>query len=281
MLNEIVEVIFRTDRVDYFINSDDLTIEPDMDVIVQADRGEDIAKIINCSIMEEELQIRRKKGELKKIYRVVSENDLKSLENVKEKEKDAAEKFNELLAKQPFEMKLIDSIYQFDGNKLTFFFAAEGRVDFRDFVRELATEFKTRIELHQTSGREDARRYGGLGVCGKTYCCVRWLKKFNQVSIQMAKDQQLLSNLTKISGPCGRLLCCLQYEEDFYLEKAKSFPPINTNIVYNKMKMQVVKNDFLGDRVHLYSHEDKVSKIISLEEYYSLKYGKYDSKSGS
>ena len=281
MLNEIVEVIFRTDRVDYFINSEDLKIEPDMDVIVQVERGEDIAKIVNCSIMEEELQIRRKKGELKKISRIVSEKDLKSLENVKEKERDAAEKFNELLTRQPFEMKLIDSIYQFDGNKLTFFFAAEGRVDFRDFVRELATEFKTRIELHQTSGREDARRYGGLGVCGKTYCCVRWLKKFNQVSIQMAKDQQLLSNLTKISGPCGRLLCCLQYEEDFYLQKAKSFPPINTKIVFNKMKMQVIKNDFLGDKVHLYSHEDKVSKIISLEEYYSLKYGKYESKSGS
>jgi len=271
MLNEIVEVIFRTDRIDYFVNSENLPIKPDIDVIVQVERGEDIAKVIHCSVIDEELEIKRENGELKKIFRIASENDLKSLENVKEREKDAAEKFNELLVKQPFEMRLIDTVYQFDGNKLTFFFTAEGRVDFRDFVRELASEFKTRIELHQTSGREDARRYGGLGICGKPYCCVRWLRKFNQVTIQMAKDQQLLSNLTKISGPCGRLLCCLQYEEDFYLEKAKLFPKINENIILNNMKMQVIKNDYLSDRVHLYNPEEKINKIVSLQEYNNLR----------
>ena len=163
-------------------------------------------------------------------------------------------------------MKLLDTVYQLDGNKLTFFFSADGRVDFRDFVRELANEFKTRIELHQSSGREDARRYGGLGICGKTYCCVTFLKKFNQVSIKMAKDQNLLGNLSKISGPCGRLLCCLRFEEDFYLEKAADFPEIGDEVFFNETKMRVVKNDYYNDKIFL-SSKDKKNETVTLEEF--------------
>jgi len=269
-MQEFVEVVFRSKRIGYFINTKSLTIAPDTDVVVKVERGEDLGKVINCSIISEDLEGRNKKGEIGIVYRLPTEEDYKQLDRVFQKEKEASEKFQKLMEKYPFEMKHLDTVYQLDGNKLTFFFSADGRVDFRDFVRELATEFKTRIELHQTTGREDAKRYGGLGICGKPFCCVSWLRKFNQVSIQMAKDQNLLSNLSKISGSCGRLLCCLQYEEDFYLEKAAQFPKINDRIIFNGETRKVLKNDYYSNKIYL-SSEDKQTTIITLEEYKSLK----------
>lgn len=269
-MQEFVEVVFRSDRIGYFINQKDLEIEPDLDVVVKVERGEDIGKIISTSVTNEDLEKKEKKDEIEKILRVATEEDYIQLEKVIQKEEEAKQKFQKLLSKQPFEMKLLEAIYQLDGNKLTFFFSAEGRIDFRDFVRELATEFKTRIELHQSSGREDARRLGGLGMCGKTYCCVTFLKKFNQVTIQMAKDQNLISNLSKISGPCGRLLCCLHYEEDFYLEKADRFPELDDRVSYKDSVMYVSKNDYYNEKVHLIN-DDNDTKIISLKDFDKLK----------
>ena len=173
-------------------------------------------------------------------------------------------------------MKLVEVVYQFDGNKMIFFFSAEGRVDFRDFVRELASEFKTRIELHQTSGREDARRYGGLGICGKEYCCVLYLKKLHQVTIKMAKDQNLLSNMSKISGPCGRLLCCLHYEKDFYIEKAAQFPKVNEKIFYNNKEMRVKQIDFFKDQINLTAKDENI--IITIKDYEKMKKNKVAKK---
>ncbi len=269
-MQEFVEVVFRSKRIGYFVNSKNLVIAPDADIVVKVDRGEDLGKVINCSIISEDLERKFKNNEIGKIFRIATEEDYKQLDRVYKKEKEAADKFLELMGKHPFEMKLLDTVYQLDGNKLTFFFSAEGRVDFRDFVRELATEFKTRIELHQTTGREDAKRYGGLGICGKPFCCVSWLRKFNQVSIQMAKDQNLLSNLSKISGSCGRLLCCLQYEEDFYLEKAAQFPKIHEKIFFEDETRTVSKNDYYNNKIYLES-DDKQTMIISLKDYNSLK----------
>ncbi len=279
-MQEFVEVIFRSERNGFFINSKNLEIAPDTSVIVKVERGEDIGRVLNCSVIDEELEEKFQKNEINKILRITTEEDLKQLENVERKEKEAEEKFTEMLKKQPFEMKLLDTIYQLDGNKLTFFFSADGRIDFRDLVRELAAEFKTRIELHQSSGREDARRLGGLGICGKTYCCVSFLRKFNQVTIQMAKDQNLLSNLSKISGPCGRLLCCLHYEEDFYLEKLEDFPAINDVIIYKNKKMFVEKNDYYNNRINLIS-EDNERIILTLDEFNKIKDKTKDEKTHS
>jgi cell fate regulator YaaT (PSP1 superfamily) len=269
-MQEFIEVIFRTDRTGYFINDKNLSLEPDMMIVVKVERGEEIAKIVNCSVQSAELEEKLKKKDFQKILRIATEEDMKQLERVLAKEKEAHEKFIKLEDKYPFEMKLLETVYQLDGNKLTFFFSADGRIDFRDFVRELATEFKTRIELHQTSGREDARRLGGIGPCGKAYCCVTFLKKFNQVSIKMAKDQNLLGNLSKISGPCGRLLCCLHYEEDFYLKKAQKFPEIGQEVYYNNTLMRVNKNDYFSDQITL-ENQDRESYIISLNEYQKIK----------
>ncbi len=270
IMKEFVEVIFRSERIGYFINSKNLEILPDAKVVVKVERGEDIGRIINCALGNEELEKEFENNKIEKILRIATEEDFKQLEAVKKKEEEAKKRFLEIVVKYPFEMKLLDMVYQLDGNKLTFFFSAEDRIDFREFVRELATEFKTRIELHQSSGREDAKRFGGLGICGKTYCCVSFLKKFNQVTIQMAKDQNLLSNLSKISGPCGRLLCCLLYEEDFYLKKAEEFPEIDEEIMYGNIKMFVEKNDYYNNKIHLVSDES-FKRIITLQEYKDIK----------
>lgn len=265
-MHEFIELVFRTDRKRFFVNSKDLKINPEMDLIAKVERGEDIGKVMNCAVSDDELERQYQEGKIEKILRIATQEDEKQFLVVQRKEIEAKKKFVELEAKYDFSMKLLDAIYQLDGNKLTFFFSAEGRIDFREFVRELASEFKTRIELHQTSGREDARRLGGLGICGKPYCCVSFLKKFNQVTIQMAKDQNLLSNLSKVSGPCGRLLCCLHYEENFYQERLDDFPELGKRIDYDGKEMFVDKNDYYNNRINLVS-EDRERVIISLKEF--------------
>ncbi len=265
-MQEYIKVVFRTGREGYYLNNKEYKIEPDIDVIVKVERGEDVARIINCAVESDQICNKIDSKDVSSIKRIATEADLKQLDIVKKKEKETEKKFLEMLKKQPFTMKLLQTIYQLDGNKLTFFFSADGRIDFRDFVRELASEFKTRIELHQTSGREDARRLGGLGMCGKTYCCVTFLRKFNQVTIQMAKDQNLLSNLSKISGPCGRLLCCLHYEEEFYLKKSEDFPELGQVVRHNEQKMYVEKNDYYNNRINLIA-EDRERLIVTLEEF--------------
>jgi len=265
-MQEYIKVVFRTGREGYYLNNKEYKIEPDIDVIVKVERGEDVAKIINCAVESDQICNKIDSKEVSSIKRIATEADLKQLDIVKKKEQETEKKFLEMLKKQPFTMKLLQTIYQLDGNKLTFFFSADGRIDFRDFVRELASEFKTRIELHQTSGREDARRLGGLGMCGKTYCCVTFLRKFNQVTIQMAKDQNLLSNLSKISGPCGRLLCCLHYEEEFYLKRSEDFPELGQVVRFKEQKMYVEKNDYYNDRINLIG-ENHERFIVTLEEF--------------
>ena len=266
-MKEYIEVIFRSERKGFFTNTKNFPLAPDQIVICRVDRGEDIGRIINTAISEEEVE---DKNAISEILRIANKDDFEQLLIVKKREKDARNKFLSMQEKYTFDMKLLDVVYQFDGNKLIFFFSADGRVDFREFVRELATEFKTRIELHQSSGREDAKRYGGYGICGKAYCCVQFIRKFNQVTIKMAKDQNLLSNLSKISGPCGRLLCCLHFEEEFYLEKAKDFPPIDEFITLHGKKMKVMKNDYYSDMIHL-SGEDGNTELLTLTDFMKTK----------
>ncbi|MDP8269172.1 MAG: regulatory iron-sulfur-containing complex subunit RicT [Candidatus Tenebribacter davisii] len=269
-MQDYIKVVFRTRREGYYLNEKEYPIQPEMNVIVKVERGEDIANIVNCAVEWDKIDKKPDISEISSIKRIATEADDKQLEIVKTKEEETKKKFLEMLKTQSFTMKLLQTIYQLDGNKLTFFFSADGRIDFRDFVRELASEFKTRIELHQTSGREDARRLGGLGMCGKTYCCVSFLRKFNQVTIQMAKDQNLLSNLSKISGPCGRLLCCLHYEEDYYLKKSEDFPELGEVIHYKEKKMYVEKNDYYNNRINLIA-DDRERYILTLEEFKNIR----------
>jgi len=268
-MTDFIEVIFRTGRIGYYQNTKGLNIQPEDIIIVEVERGDDIAQVIHLGIKEEEMDAQVLTGKTLNIRRQANSEDLEKMKNLSYEEDKAAKIFIALLDHYPFEMKLIETIYQFDGNKLTFFFTAEGRIDFRSFVRELANIFKTRIELHQTTGRDEARRLGGFGMCGKQYCCGSFLKRFNQVTIKMAKDQNLAGNLTKISGPCGRLLCCLNFEEDFYVEEAKGFPIVGTFVSYQNTKMMVFRLNVLAQKVMLASEEGVIQEI-DLDEFSRL-----------
>jgi cell fate regulator YaaT (PSP1 superfamily) len=266
---DYTEIEFRSGRVGFYANPQEVFLTPDDWVIVQVERGFDIGRVIHIGISGEDIgDTAENKDSI--IVRVATPQDMTKLETVEENERQAAERFDLLLPKYSFEMKLINTIYQFDGNKLTFFFTADGRVDFREFVRELASVFRTRIELHQTTGRDVAKQLGGIGMCGCGYCCSTFLKQFNQITIKMAKDQNLSGNLSKISGPCGRLLCCLHFEEGLYSDSAREFPELGEEMMLNGSKYLVVKNDYYNKRVNLCGENETV-EIVSLEDYTKLR----------
>ncbi len=269
-MQDYIEVEFRSGRLGYYQNTQDLPINPEDLIIVEVERGDDIGQVVHLSISSEDIVSQLNQGgRTYKIKRIATEDDIDKMHNLPIEEEKAAHTFADILLRYPFTMKLIDTVFQFDGNKLTFFFTAEGRIDFRVFVRELATVFRTRIELHQTTGRDEAKRLGGFGMCGIQYCCGNFLKRFNQVTIKMAKDQHLAGNLAKISGPCGRLLCCLNFEEDFYVEEGKDYPIVGTCVDMNGKRMYVFKTDILSKRVHL-SDENQSFTDIDLETFNKL-----------
>lgn len=167
---------------------------------------------------------------LKKVVRVANEEDMKKLKENKKKEPEAFEICAQKIVDRNLQMKLVDVEYSFDGSKITFFFTADGRIDFRELVKDLAAAFHTRIELRQIGVRDEARMLGGLGICGYPYCCKQFLDDFQSVSIKMAKEQGLSLNPTKISGSCGRLMCCLKYEQDSYEYLMKITPGIGDSV---------------------------------------------------
>ena len=163
---------------------------------------------------------------LKKVVRIATDKDKKMYKEYKEKEPEAIKICQEKIEKHDLKMKLVDAEYKFDGSKLIFYFTADGRIDFRDLVKDLATIFKTRIELRQIGVRDEIKRIGGNGVCGRQLCCCSFLGNFETVSIKMAKEQNLSLNPSKISGCCGRLMCCLKYEQCVYDEKINRLPKV-------------------------------------------------------
>lgn len=260
-MQDYIEVEFRSGRLGYYQFNSELNIQPEDLIIVEVERGDDIAQVVHMGVGDDDPETRANSSQNYHIRRIANDDDLEKLKNIDHEEEKAAKTFQMILERYPFEMKLIETVYQFDGNKLTFFFTAEGRIDFRTFVRELATVFKTRIELHQTTGRDEARRLGGFGMCGNQYCCGSFLKRFNQVTIKMAKDQNLAGNLSKISGPCGRLLCCLNFEEDFYVEEAKDYPLVGTCVNYKGNRMIVFRIDVFSKRIFLSGEDGSLQEV--------------------
>ena len=265
-VRDFVEVEMRSWKILYFSNPENIQMNPDDNVIVEVDRGYDIGKVMHSSVKGKIYDEQHEQGKVMKVLRIATEKDLSSLEDLYTKEEQAKEKFVEAVEKYPFEMKLLDTVYQLDGNRVTFFYTADGRVDFREFVKELAKILKTRIELHQCTGRDEAKKIGGYGMCGNMYCCTSFMKRFNQVKIKMAKDQNLSGNLSKISGPCGRLLCCLHYEEEYYTEIAKDFPEMGDEIIIKKRKLYVFRNDLYAKTIYLTSDNQEI-ETMTLEEY--------------
>ena len=182
---------------------------------------------------------------LKKVIRVATEADIKTLEENKVKEKEAFKICEQKIEAHGLEMSLVDVEYTFDSSKLLFYFTADGRVDFRELVKDLASAFKTRIELRQIGVRDESRMVGGFGICGRPFCCNTFLTDFQPVSIKMAKEQGLSLNPTKISGTCGRLMCCLKYEQDTYEHLLRVTPKVGAIVDTPDGKGRVIENNLI------------------------------------
>ena len=223
----IIGVSFRQAGKVYFFDPGDEKIERGEHVIVETAKGVEYGTVVvpNREMAEEKIV-----APLKKIIRVATPKDEDIELKNREKEKDAYKICLEKIAKHGLEMKLIAAEYTFDNNKLLFYFTADGRIDFRELVKDLASVFRTRIELRQIGVRDETKICGGIGICGRTLCCHSYLSEFAPVSIKMAKEQNLSLNPTKISGVCGRLMCCLKNEEEAYEELNSRLPHIGSHV---------------------------------------------------
>lgn len=220
---DVIGVRFKKAGKVYYFDPDGTQIEEQTPVIVETARGIEygLTVISNRNVEENNLVM-----PLKKVMRVATQEDTKQYKQNKQKEIEAFDICVEKIKQHNLEMKLIDVELTFDHNKIIFYFTSDGRVDFRDLVKELAFIFRTRIELRQIGVRDEAKMLNGIGICGRTLCCSTFLGDFQPVSIKMAKEQNLSLNPSKISGICGRLMCCLKYEEDTYEELNKNLPNI-------------------------------------------------------
>lgn len=225
--SKLVEVVFKGERRAIYRNRHDLEIVENDWVIVEADRGQDLGQV---SLIGSMVKPRRGKGETKGILRPATSEDLSNREKNKTKEQEAYKVCKEKIKWYRLDMKLVDVEMQYDGSKITFYFTSAQRVDFRELVKDLASVYRTRIELRQIGVRDEAKRLGGCGICGRKQCCTAFLREFEQITTQMAKDQQLALNPAKISGNCGRLLCCLRYEEKLYQAAFSEFPPLGSRV---------------------------------------------------
>lgn len=212
-MTEVIGVRFKSSGKSYYFDPEDLEIQKGSYVIVETARGIEIGEVTMGRTAVQETEIIQP---LKKVIRAATEEDLEHARENTEKEKWALDVCQQKIEQHKLDMKLINVEYTFDNNKVLFYFTSDGRVDFRELVKDLASVFKTRIELRQIGVRDEAKILGGIGICGRCLCCKSFLGDFHPVSIKMAKEQGLSLNPTKISGNCGRLMCCLKYEQDAY-----------------------------------------------------------------
>jgi cell fate regulator YaaT (PSP1 superfamily) len=219
----IVGIRFRPAGRIYYFDPQEQTFNTGQYVIVETVRGVEAGRVVIAPKMIAESDL---SDPLKPVLRLATEDELRMMLSFKSKEKEALIRCAERVQQHNLPMKLVESEYTFDGSRLTFYFTADERVDFRALVRDLAATFRTRIELRQIGARDQAKLQGGVGICGKTLCCSSWIKEFGIVSIKMAKEQGLPLNPSKISGVCGRLLCCLSYENDNYVQAKRQMPQV-------------------------------------------------------
>jgi len=220
---KVIGVRFRTAGKIYFFDPNGFEIEAGQKVIVETARGMEFGSVVlGIREVEDDKVIQP----LKAVTRIATEKDIETAQANTEKEKEAFKICLEKIKKHELEMKLIDAEYTFDNNKLLFYFTADGRIDFRELVKDLAAVFKTRIELRQIGVRDETKILGGVGICGRPLCCHSYLSEFIPVSIKMAKEQNLSLNPTKISGVCGRLMCCLKNEEETYEDLNSKLPNV-------------------------------------------------------
>ena len=224
---EVVDVRFKEGGKVYYFDPQGLTVQAGQNVIIETSRGIEYGECTQGNHLTDASHI---VPPLRPVIRIATEKDDETLENNKKKEKKAFEICQQKITELGLDMKLIEVEYSFDGSKILFFFTSDGRVDFRELVKNLASVFRTRIELRQIGVRDEAKMLGGLGICGRPFCCKQFLDDFHPVSIKMAKTQNLSLNPTKISGTCGRLMCCLKYEQEAYEDMHKRTPKVESYV---------------------------------------------------
>ncbi len=224
-MTEIIGVRFKDGGKLYYFNPNGVQVQAGQHVIIETSKGIEFGECALANTMIDEMELI---AALRPMLRVATEADYAQVKSNQEKEKKAFQICQDKIAEHKLEMKLVEVKYSFDGSKILFFFTADGRVDFRHLVKDLASIFCTRIELRQIGVRDEAKIMGGLGICGRPFCCSQFLSDFQPVSIKMAKTQNISLNPTKISGVCGRLMCCLKYEQDAYEDLLKDTPKLES-----------------------------------------------------
>ncbi|MFD3158632.1 stage 0 sporulation family protein [Haloimpatiens sp. FM7330] len=261
----VVGIRFRRVGKIYYFDPAELQLQVGDKVLVETARGIEFGQ---CVIPNRQIEEDKIVAPLKSVIKKADEKDVeKNLEN-KRKEKDAFKICIDKIKKHELDMKLIDVEYTFDNNKVIFYFTADGRVDFRELVKDLASVFRTRIELRQIGVRDEAKMVGGLGPCGRPLCCATFLGDFEPVSIKMAKEQNLSLNPAKISGICGRLMCCLNYEQKNYLEIRRKLPKVGSLVDSSYGKGEVIGNSVVKEnvKVKIQTDDDEIVKEIPIKE---------------
>ena len=272
-MTEVVGIRFKKAGKMYYFDPAGLKLEKDDGAIVETARGVEYGTVVkgNMAVAEENIVF-----PLKTVMRKATQEDWKTVESNHKREREAFDICLEKIARLELEMKLVDVEMTFDRNKLIFYFTSDGRVDFRELVKELAAVFRMRIELRQIGVRDEAKMLNGIGICGRPLCCATFLGDFQPVSIKMAKEQNLSLNPTKISGICGRLMCCLKYEEDVYEELNRRLPKVgdiiatpdgtgeilSTNVLSQQVKAAVRKTENDPPTIAFY-HVDEIKLIRS------------------
>ena len=261
---ESLEIEFKGGRKALFSNPRNIPFENGDYAVVDIDRGQDVGRVIREG--EAASRKQKEKGAIGHILRRATPEDLVRLRKIREQESEAHRTCQQCIAKQGLPMKLVDVESQFDGNKIRFYFTSDRRVDFRKLVRDLAGIFRTRIEMRQIGVRDEARRLGGYGRCGRYYCCRGVIADFDPVTLKMVKEQHLAPGSPKISGGCGRLMCCLRYERSLYADAGREYPKLGTRIEIGEKKAKVVAVDIFRSRISL-SDEQGTTTTMTLDEF--------------
>ena len=247
-MKKIIGVRFKKLGKIYFFNPEHIHTRKGNFVVVETTQGEEIAEVvIPCKIVEDDKIV----APLKKVIRIATKKDIEHAEDCKKNEKEAFKICQKKIKEHNLDMTLTNVEFKFDDSKITFYFTSDGRVDFRELVKDLANIYKTRIELRQIGVRDEVKRIGGNGVCGRELCCCSFLSDFEPVTIKMAKEQNISLNPSKISGNCGRLMCCLKYEDNVYKEKLQNLPHIGAIVKTEDGEGEIDSVETLKERVRV------------------------------
>lgn len=266
-MSKVISVRFKPSGKPYYFAPGDMDIHKGDHVIVETSRGTECGLVVNGIRDIPDFQLQK---QLKPVIRMADSIDIRQMERNRADEKRAFDICSERIVKHGLDMKLVEAEYTLDRSKILFYFTSDGRVDFRDLVKDLASTFHTRIELRQIGVRDESKMLGGLGICGQPFCCSRFLKDFQPVSIKMAKEQGLSLNPTKISGSCGRLMCCLSYEQKAYEYLNSITPMVGSIVMTPDGEGQVVETNPIGGTLRV-----RVGTNSMAPRYYRIKECQY------